>query len=100
MNPGLEGQYLEYCIEEQSKKNEEDLGGEDQEQSHARDNPEATPSTSGTILTGGHLPIVEMGLVPFTPSKQYDVSCLEDIRFDPKTKSIKWRTEKTLKVGT
>ena len=40
-----------------------------------------------------------MGLVPFTPSKQYDVACLEDIFFDPKTKSIVWRTEKTLKVG-
>ena len=92
MNPGLEGQDLEECTEEQSNKNEDDLGGEDQEQSPARDNPEDPPSTSGTILTGGHIPIVEMGLVPFTPSKQYDVACLEDIRLDPKTKSIKWRT--------
>ena len=58
------------------------------------------PSTSGSILTGGHAPIAEVGLVPFTPSKQYDVACLEDIRFDPKTKSITWRTKKTLKVGT
>ena len=41
-----------------------------------------------------------MGLVPFTPSKQYDVESLEDICFDPKMKSITWRTEKTLKVGT
>ena len=40
-----------------------------------------------------------MGLVPFTPSKKCDVACLEDIRFDPKTKSITWRIEKTLKVG-
>ena len=43
--------------------------------------------------------MVEMGLVPFTPSKQYDVACLEDVQFDPKTKSIIWRTEKTLKMG-
>ena len=41
-----------------------------------------------------------MGLVPFTPSKQYDVACLEDICFAPKTKSITWRTKKTLRVGT
>ena len=41
-----------------------------------------------------------MGIVPFTPYKQYDVACLEYIHFDPKTKSITWRTEKTLKVGT
>ena len=40
-----------------------------------------------------------MGLVPFTPSKKYDVACLEDIPFDPKMKSIISRTEKTLKVG-
>ena len=41
-----------------------------------------------------------MGLIPFTPSKQYDVACLEDTCFDPKMKSITWRTEKTLKIGT
>ena len=28
------------------------------------------------------------------------MACLEDIRFDPKTKSITSRTEKTLRVGT
>ena len=44
--------------------------------------------------------MVEMGLVPFTSSKQYDVACLEDICFDPKTKSIVWNTEKNLKIGT
>ena len=41
-----------------------------------------------------------MGLVPFTPSKQYDVAFLEDIHFDPTMKSIRWRIEKTLRVGT
>ena len=46
------------------------------------------------------MPIAEMGIVPFTPSKQYDVACLQYIRFDPKTKSITWRIEKTLRVGT
>ena len=40
-----------------------------------------------------------MGQVPFTPSKKYDVACLEDVQFDPKTKSIVWRTEKNLKMG-
>ena len=45
------------------------------------------------------MPIAEMALVPFTPSKQYDVTCLEDICFDPKMKSIVCSKEKTLKVG-
>ena len=65
-----------------------------------RDNRENLLATSSNVLTGGHVPIAEMGLVPFTPSKQYNVACLEDIHFDPKTKSITWRTEKNLKVGT
>ena len=99
MNPGLGGKELEKCTGEKSKKNKEDIGGEDQEQSPARDNPEAPPSTLGTMLTGGHLPIVEMGLVPFTPSKEYDVACLEDVQFNPKMKSIIWRTKKNLKRG-
>ena len=43
--------------------------------------------------------MVEMGLVPFTPSKQYDISILEDMHFYPKKKSIMWRTEKTLRMG-
>ena len=64
-----------------------------------RDNPENLPATSSSILTGGHVTIAEMGLVPFAPLKQYDVACLEDIRFDLKTKSITWRKEKNLKVG-
>ena len=40
-----------------------------------------------------------MGLLPFTPSKQYDVAYLEDVELDPKMNSIVWRTEKTLKMG-
>ena len=43
--------------------------------------------------------MVELGLVPFTPSKQHEVACLENVYFDPKRKSILWRTEKTLKMG-
>ena len=78
--------------EEQRKEDQEDLGNEDLGQSPIRDNPESLPSASSIILIGGHLPVVEMGLVPFTSSKQYGVACLEDICFDPKTKSIVWKT--------
>ena len=73
-------------MEEQRKEDQEDMGNEDPGQSPIQDNPESLPSASSSILTGGHLPMVEMGLVPFTPSNKYDVSCFEDIRFDPKTK--------------
>ena len=52
------------------------MDGENQGQSPARDNPENIPSTSSNILTRGHLPMVELGLVPFTPSKQHEVACL------------------------
>ena len=44
--------------------------------------------------------MVELGLVPFTPSKQHEVACMENVFFDPKRKSIVWRTEKTLNMGT
>ena len=37
--------------------------------------------------------------MPFTPSKQYEVSFLEDVQFDPKKKSIVWKKEKTLRIG-
>ena len=99
MNPGLEGTDPEDCTEEQSKKDEEDLGGEDQGQSLEQDKPESLPSTSETILTRGHLPLVELDLVPFTPSKQFEVACLEDVYFNPKTKEIMWRIEKTQNMG-
>ena len=81
------------------QETDEVQGGGGSEQNHVRDNPENLPATPSSILTRGHVPIAKMGLVPFTPSKQYDVACLEDIHFDPKTKSIVWRKEKTLKVG-
>ena len=44
--------------------------------------------------------MVELGLVSFTPSKQHEVACLENVYFDPKSKSIVWKTKKTLKMGT
>ena len=44
--------------------------------------------------------MVEMGLVPFTPSKHHEVACLEDVYFDPKRKANVWKSEKTLKMGT
>ena len=73
---------------EKGQDNNEVQGGGGSEQSSMRVNPEKLPTTSSSILTGGHVPISEMGLVPFTPSKQYDVACLEDIHFYPKTNSI------------
>ena len=38
--------------------------------------------------------------MPFTPSKQHEVACLEDAYFDPKRKGIVWNTNNTLKMGT
>ena len=74
-------------------------GGGCLEQIPMRANLEDFLATFGNILIVGHVPIAEMRLVPFTPSKKYDVACLEDIHFDPKMKSIVWRTEKNLKGG-
>ena len=37
--------------------------------------------------------------MPFTPSKQYEVAFLEVVQFDPKKKSIMWKTEKTPRIG-
>ena len=68
------------------RKEQEDLDRETQEHNTTQDNPESLPSTSGDILTGGHLPIAELGLVPFTPSKQHEVASLENVFFDPKRK--------------
>ena len=76
----------------QGQDTDEVQGGGGSEQNLVRYNPENLPATPSSILTGGHVPIAEMGLVPFRPSKKYDVACLENICFDPKTKSIVWRT--------
>ena len=82
------------------RKQKEDQDRENQEQNTAQDNLKNFPSNSGDILTGGHLPIVELGLVPFTPSKQHTVACMDKVFFDPKRKTIVWRFEKKLRVGT
>ena len=47
--------------EGQGQDNEEVQGGGGAEQSPVRDNSENLPATSSSILTGGHVPIVEMG---------------------------------------
>ena len=52
------------------------------------------------MIIGGHLPFAELGLVPFTPSKQHAVKCMDKVVFDPKQKTIVRRSEKKLKVGT
>ena len=86
--------------EEQRKKDQEELHNENQGQDPTKENTENIPSTLGSILTGGNIPMVELGLVPFTPSKTHEVTKLEDVFFDPKRKSIVWRTEKNLKTST
>ena len=86
--------------DELRQKEKEDLDRETQEHNTTQDNPESLPFTSRDILTGGHLPIVELGLVPFNSSKQHEVANLENVFFDPKWKSIVWRSENTLKMGT
>ena len=86
--------------EELRRKDQEDLDRESQEHNTTQDNPESLPSTLEDILTGGHLPIVELGLVPFTLPKHHEVASLDNVFFDPKWKSIVWRSEKTLKMET
>ena len=99
-NQEQEAQNQGEVTKEQRKKDQEELDNENQGQDRAQDSTENLPSTSGSIVTGGHLPMVEMGLVPFTPSKQHEVACLENVFFDLKRKSIVWRIEKTLKTRT
>ena len=76
------------------------MDGENQGHSPTQDNPENIPSTSSNILTGGHLPMVELGLVPYSPYKHHEVACLEDVYFNPKRKAIVRKNENTLKMGT
>ena len=98
-NLGQEAQNQGEVTEEQRKKDQEEIDNENQGQDPAQDRTENLPSTSRSILTGGHLRMVELGLVPFTPSKHHEVACLENVYFDPKGKSIVLRIEKTLKMG-
>ena len=43
---------------------------------------------------------MELGLVPFTPSKHHIVAILDKIFFDHKQKKIVWRPKKKLKTST
>ena len=95
-----EKEEVDRIAQELRKKEKEDKNRENQEKIIAQDNPESFPSTSGYILIGGHLPMVELGLVPFTPSKQHEVASLDNVFFNPKRKTIVWRSEKTFKMGT
>ena len=82
------------------KKEQEDQDRENLEHDTAKDNLVDPPSTSGDTITGDHLPLVELGLVPFNPSNNHVVSCLDKVVFNPKMKTIFSRLEKRLKVGT
>ena len=74
-----EVQDQEGLTEKQTKESQDDVGGKDQGWIPVQNDREDLPSTSKNIHTGGHLPLVELELVPFTPSKKYDVACLEDV---------------------
>ena len=99
LNLEQEVQYQEGLTKEKTKESQDDVGGEDQRWIPVQNDPEDLPSTSENILTRRHLPLVELEFVPFTPSKQYEVAFLEVVQFDPKKKSIMWKTEKTLRIG-
>ena len=90
----------EHAAEELRKKEQEDKDTESLEQDTAQDNPEDPPSTSSGIITRGHLPLAELGLMPFTLPKHHAVACLDMVFFDPNKKAIVWRLENKLKVGT
>ena len=58
------------------------------------------PTSSSGIIIGGNVPLAELGLVPFTPSKHHTVACLDTISFDKERKTIVRRSEKRLNIGT
>ena len=91
---------VEQAAEELRRKEQEDKDRESLEQDTAQDNLADPHSTSGDTITGGHLPLAELGLVPFTLSEHHVVACLDTVFFDPKKKTIVWRSKKILKVCT
>ena len=99
-NPEKQAQNQGEVTKKQRKKDLEEMDNENQGQDPTPDNTKNIPSTSSNILTEVNIPMVELGLVPFTPSKQHEFACSEDIFFYPKRKSIVWKTENTLKMGT
>ena len=52
---------------------------------------------SRDTLIGGHIPLAELGLVPFIPSKKHTVANLNTILFDKNKKTIVIRSKKRLK---
>ena len=69
LNPEQEVQDQEGLTKEQTKEIQDDVGGEDERWSPIQNDPEDLLSTSENILAGGGLPLVELELVQFTPSK-------------------------------
>ena len=63
-------------------------------------NPIDPPASSGSTITGGHIPFVELVVTPFTPSKQHTFACLDTIFYDKTRKTITRRSEKRLKTST
>ena len=88
------------AAEKLKRKEQEDQDRENLEQDTSQDNPEDLPSISGDAITGGHLPLAELGLVPFPPSKKHAVAFLDKVFFGPKQKTIFQRFKNKLKVGT
>ena len=90
----------EQTAEELRKKEQEDKDREIVEQDIAQDNLVEPLTTSSSTLTGGHPPLANLGLVPFTSSKHHGVACVDTIFFNPKKKSIVRRSKNRLKVSS
>ena len=58
------------------------------------------PTSSSSMITGGHIPLAKLGLVPSTPSRNHTVAFLDTIFFDKERKNIVRRSEKRLKINT
>ena len=70
------------------RKEKQDKDKENLEHDIAQDNPTNPPSPSGDTIIGGHIPLAELGLVPFIPSKKHTVANLNTILFDKNKKTI------------
>ena len=90
----------EQATKELRRKEQEYKYRGNMKQDTAQDNLVDPPPTSDNTIMGGHLPLAELGLVPFTPSKHHAVACLDTIFFDPKKKTIVCRLEKRLRIDT
>ena len=88
----------EKAAEELKRKEQEDQDRENLEQDQAHDNPTEPLVPSGDTLIGSQVPLVELGLVPFTPSHKHIVAILDTIFFEKNKKRIVRRSEKRLKI--